>query len=229
MKDVKGVKDVKVTTQVRRILATLERKGTKRDREGMARYGIVAKKVFGVSVAELHGIAKKSGRNHALAMALWKSGWYEARMLSALVDDPARVTLAQMDRQVKQFDNWAICDTLCFHLYDRTPHAWKAIDRWSRRKEEFVRRAAFALLASVALHDKAAPDALFLKRLRLIEAAKDDDRNFVRKGVNWALRGIGKRNVKLRASAIKVARKLASSQSASARWIGKDALRDLGR
>jgi 3-methyladenine DNA glycosylase AlkD len=132
-----------------------------------------------------------------------------------------------MDRQAKQFDNWAICDALCFHLYDRTPHKWKAIDRWSRRKEEFVRRAAFALLASVALHDKTAPDAQFLKRLRLIELAKDDDRNFVKKGVNWALRGIGKRNPKLRAAAIRTARTLANSKSASARWIGRDALREL--
>ena len=221
------MKDMKVSAQVREILKALARKGSKRNRDGMARYAIVAKKVFGVSVGDIRQIGKQAGRNHALALALWKTGWFEARMLSAFVDEPARVTPAQMDRQARQFDNWAICDALCFHLYDRTPHAWRAIDRWSRRKEEFVRRAAFALLASVALHDKAAPDAQFLKRLRLIERAKDDNRNFVKKGVNWALRGIGKRNATLRAASIKVARKLASRESASARWIGKDALREL--
>jgi 3-methyladenine DNA glycosylase AlkD len=213
--------------QVREILKALERKGTRRNRDGMARYAIVAKKVFGVSVGDLRELGKKVGRDHALAMALWKTGWYEARMLTPFIDEPSAVTPAQMDRQAKQFDNWAICDALCFHLYDRTPHKWKAIDRWSRRKEEFVRRAAFALLASVALHDKTAPDAQFLKRLRLIELAKDDDRNFVKKGVNWALRGIGKRNPKLRAAAIRTARTLANSKSASARWIGRDALREL--
>ena len=221
------MKDMKVSAQVRKILKALARKGSKRNRDGMARYAIVAKKVFGVSVGDIRQIGKQAGRNHALALALWKTGWFEARMLSAFVDEPARVTPAQMDRQARQFDNWAICDALCFHLYDRTPHAWRAIDRWSRRQEEFVRRAAFALLASVALHDKAAPDAQFLKRLRLIERAKDDNRNFVKKGVNWALRGIGKRNATLRAASIKVARKLASRESASARWIGKDALREL--
>ena len=221
------MKDMKVSAQVRKILKALARKGSKRNRDGMARYAIVAKKVFGVSVGDIRQIGKQAGRNHALALAVWKTGWFEARMLSAFVDEPARVTPAQMDRQARQFDNWAICDALCFHLYDRTPHAWRAIDRWSRRKEEFVRRAAFALLASVALHDKAAPDAQFLKRLRLIERAKDDNRNFVKKGVNWALRGIGKRNATLRAASIKVARKLASRESASARWIGKDALREL--
>jgi 3-methyladenine DNA glycosylase AlkD len=213
--------------QVREILKALERKGTRRNRDGMARYAIVAKKVFGVSVGDLRELGKKVGRDHALAMALWKTGWYEARMLTPFIDEPSAVTPAQMDRQAKQFDNWAICDALCFHLYDRTPHKWKAIDRWSRRKEEFVRRAAFALLASVALHDKTAPDAQFLKRLRLIELAKDDDRNFVKKGVNWALRGIGKRNPKLRVAAIRTARTLANSKSASARWIGRDALREL--
>ena len=221
------MKDMKVSAQVREILKALARKGSKRNRDGMARYAIVAKKVFGVSVGDIRQIGKQAGRNHALALALWKTGWFEARMLSAFVDEPARVTPAQMDRQARQFDNWAICDALCFHLYDRTPHAWRAIDRWSRRKEEFVRRAAFALLASVALHDKAAPDAQFLKRLRLIERAKDDNRNFVKKGVSWALRGIGKRNANLRRAAIQTARKLARSESSSARWIGKDALREL--
>jgi 3-methyladenine DNA glycosylase AlkD len=214
-------------TAVRDILRQLERRGSKRNRDGMARYGIVAEKVFGVSVADLRAIAKRYGRSHALASALWKSGWYEARMLCAFVDEPARVTIAQMQRQVKAFDNWAICDALCFHLYDKTPHAWTMIDRWAARDEEFVRRAAFALLASVALHDKSAPDQPFLKRLVLIERRASDPRNFVKKGVSWALRGIGKRNPKLRAAARRLAAKLSTSSVPAARWVGKDAWRDL--
>jgi 3-methyladenine DNA glycosylase AlkD len=214
-------------TAVRDILRRLERRGSKRNRDGMARYGIVADKVFGVSVSDLRAIAKQYGRSHALASALWKSGWYEARMLCAFVDEPARVTIAQMQRQVKAFDNWAICDALCFHLYDKTPHAWTMIDRWATREEEFVRRAAFALLASVALHDKSAPDQPFLKRLVLIERSAFDPRNFVKKGVSWALRGIGKRNSKLRAAARKVAARLSTSKEPAARWVGKDAEREL--
>ncbi len=213
--------------EVSEILSWLERRGTRRNREGMARYGIVARKAFGVTVADIRMLAKKVGRDHALAGQLWKTGWYEARMLVAFIADPARLTPAQMDRWTRDFDNWAVCDTLCFHLYDRSPHAWKKVSAWSRRKEEFVRRAAFALLAGLALHDKKAPDAPFLRALPLIERAAPDERNFVKKGVSWALRGIGRRNPKLNAAAVKVARRLAASDSASARWIGKDALREL--
>lgn len=211
------------------ILASLRRRGSKKNRDGMARYAIVAPRVFGVSVGTLRLMAKRIGRHHDLALALWKSGWYEARMLATLVDDPARVTPAQMDRWIKDFDNWAICDTACFHLFDKTPHAWGRITAWSGRPKEFERRAAFALLASVAVHDKGAPDAPFLKSLRLIERAAIDDRNFVKKGVSWALRGIGHRNRALHAAAVNTARKLAASPHASARWIGRDAVGDLMR
>jgi 3-methyladenine DNA glycosylase AlkD len=172
-------------------------------------------------------MGKDIGRDHRLALALWKSGWYEARMLTAFVDDPARVTPAQMDRWAKDFDNWAICDNTCFHLFDKVPHAWGRISAWSRRREEFVRRAAFALLAGVALHDKKALDAPFLRSLRLIERAATDERNFVKKGVSWALRRTGTRNAKLREASAAVAQRLSASDSAAARWIGKDALRDL--
>ena len=167
--------------------------------------------------------------SHELAQALWDTGWYEARMLAAFVDEPDRVTPAQMDRWCKDFDNWAICDTVCFNLFDRTPHAFKKVAQWSKRKDEFVKRAAFALLASVALHDKKSGDAPFLNSLPLIEQAATDDRNFVKKGVSWALRGIGKRSPALNASAIKLAERLATSPNAAARWIGKDTLRDLNR
>jgi 3-methyladenine DNA glycosylase AlkD len=195
----------------------------------MARYGIVAPKVFGVSVTNLKKMARSLGRNHDLAIALWKTGWYEARMLTPFVDEPARVTPAQMDRWARDFDNWAICDGVCFHLFDKTPYAWTKIRRWSTDKREFVRRAAFALIASVALHDKQAPDAPFLRLLPLVERAATDNRNFVKKGVSWALRGVGHRNAKLHAAAIRVAERLATSKDASARWVGKDALRDLTR
>ena len=209
------------------ILAWLERKGTKKNRDGMARYAIVAPKAFGVSVGDIRALGKTVGRDHALADALWKTGWYEARMLVGFVADPARVTPAQMDRWARDFDNWAICDHLCFHLFDRTPHAWRKIAQWGRSRDEFVKRAAFALLASVALHDKEAPDARFLATLPLVERAAADERNFVKKGVSWALRGVGRRNKALHGPAVAVARRLAASDASAPRWVGKDALREL--
>jgi len=211
------------------ILAELRRKGSRRNRDGMARYAIVSPKVFGVSVATIRHIAKGIGRDHSLARGLWTCGWYEARMLTAFVADPARVTPAQMDRWASDFDNWAICDTMCFHLFDKVPHAWGRITAWSRRREEFVKRAAFALIAGIALHDKQEPDARFLRSLRLIERAAADERNFVKKGVSWALRSVGHRNGALHAAAVCTATGLSTSADPSARWIGKDALRDLMR
>jgi 3-methyladenine DNA glycosylase AlkD len=215
--------------KVQAVLAQLKRKGTKRNRDGMARYAIVAPKVMGVSVGDLRAMGKRVGRDHALAIALWKTGWYEARMLASFVADPERVTAPLMDRWARDFDNWAICDTVCFQLFDRSPLAWRKIAQWSTRREEFVKRAAFALLASVALHDKNAPDAPFERSLALIERAATDERNFVKKGVSWALRGIGHRNATLRASALALSRRLAASDDRTSRWIGKDALRDLMR
>ena len=209
------------------ILAWLERKGTKRNREGMARYAIVAPKSFGVSVGDLRALGKKLGHDQKLAEALWKTGWYEARMLATFVADPAKTTPALMDRWARDFDNWAICDTACFHLFDRTPHAFRKIRQWSSRREEFVKRAAFALLASVALHDKKGPDAPFLATLPLIERAAADERNFVKKGVSWALRGVGRRSKALHGPSVALARTLAASESPAARWVGKDALREL--
>jgi 3-methyladenine DNA glycosylase AlkD len=193
----------------------------------MARYGIVAPKVFGVSVSALQQLAKRVGRDHDLAAALWETGWYEARMLTAFVDDPARVTPAQMDRWARDFDNWAICDTVCFHLFDRTPHAWRKVEVWSDRRAEFVRRAAFALLAGLALHDKTTGDDPFLRSLAWIERAASDDRNFVKKGVSWALRTIGRRNPALNAAAVDTARRLVDSPEPAARWIGRGGLKEL--
>jgi len=216
-------------TDVAAALAWLKKRGSKATREGMARYAIVAPQVFGVSVNEIRRLGKTIGTRQDLAEPLWASGWYEARMLVGFVADPARVTPAQMDRWARDFDNWAICDALTFHLFDRSPHAWKKVDAWAVKDAEFVKRAAFALLAALALHDKVAADQAFLDRLLLIEAAASDPRNFVKKGVSWALRSVGTRNVALHAAATSLAARLASSTLAPARWVGKDALRDLGR
>jgi 3-methyladenine DNA glycosylase AlkD len=217
------------STTVRDVLATLKRRGTKRNRDGMARFAIVTDKAFGVSVGDLRRMAKQIGPSHDLAIALWDSGWHDARMLATMVDDPARLTPAQMDRWCRDFDNWGICDTACFHFFDRSPHAWRMVNVWATRKPEFEKRTAFALLASLALHDKQAPDARFTRGLRHIERAATDDRNFVRKGVSWALRSIGHRNARLHAAAVKLATRLSKSSNSTARWVGHDTLRDLMR
>jgi len=211
----------------REVVAWLRRKGTQGTREGMARYAIPSDKAFGVPVGVMKRHARSIGQSHELAAALWETGWYEARMIATFLDEPARVTPEQMDRWCRDFDSWAICDTACFHLFDRTPHAWKKVRTWSANRDEFVKRAAFALLASLAVHDKAAGDEQFLRCLPLVERAGKDERNFVKKGVNWALRTIGRRNAKLNAAAVAVARRLAASSDAAPRWIGKDALREL--
>jgi len=216
-----------VGAEVEAALVALQAKSTKRDRENLARFGITASKAFGVSVANIQLLGKRLGRNHDLAVALWDTGWYEARMLTAFVDEPERVTSAQMDRWCRDFDNWGICDTLCFHLFDRTPHAWKKVSQWHDKRGEFVRRAGFALLACLALHDKRAGDEPFIEGLALVERAASDERNFVKKGVSWALRLIGRRNVALNTEAVEVARRLSASSSAAARWIGRDAVKEL--
>lgn len=215
--------------EVEAAIAWMERNSTRRDLDNLARFGITATKPIGVSMANMRTLAKKIGRNHELAAGLWDTGRYEARMLATLVDDPERVTAAQMDRWSRDFDNWAICDTACFHLFDRTRHAWKKVDSWAGRRGEQQRRASFALLASLALHDKEAGDEEFLRRLPLIEKGAHDSRNFVKKGVSWALRAIGHRNRRLHAAATELAKRLAASDDATARWVGKDTLRDLGR
>ena len=196
-------------------------------RDGMARFAIPNERAFGVPMAKIQAVAKRLGRDHALAEALWDTGWYEARLLAAYVDDPAAVTAAQMDRWARDFDNWAVCDTVCFALFDRSPLAWRKIEQWAKREDEFVRRAAFALLASKSVHDKQAGDAEFLRGLALVEAYACDERNFVKKAVNWALRSVGKRNAALHAAALRTATRLAASAQAAPRWNGKDALCEL--
>jgi 3-methyladenine DNA glycosylase AlkD len=210
------------------VLATLKRLGNPRFRAEMeTRYGIVTKDAFGVRMNEMQRVAKQLGRNHALALALWETGNYEARTVAAFVAEPERVTPALMDRWCRDFDNWAICDTVCFKLFDQLPPAFGRVEAWANRKDEFQKRAAFALLASLALHNEDAGDQVFKDMLPLIEAAATDERNFVKKGVSWALRAIGGRSASLKSAATTLARKLAASEGSAARWIGKDALRSL--
>ncbi|CAN5371981.1 DNA alkylation repair protein [soil metagenome] len=215
------------------ILASLKKVSSKRTREEMQpRYGIVTDKALGVAMSAMMRIAKQSRGsspkwNHELAAVLWKTGWYEARMVACMVDEAALVTPAQMDRWCRDFDNWGIVDTVCFKLFDRSPHAWAKVFEWSDRRDEFQKRAAFALLASVALHDKKSSDDAFERCLPLIERAAADNRNFVKKGVSWALRSMGRRGPALRAAARRVALRLAESSDATQRWVGKDSLKDL--
>lgn len=230
---------VPLANVVKQSLKWLEARGSQTVRDTIGpKYGIHTEQSFGVPVGTIHELAselkkthgpKGTNMRHELAHALWETGWYEARLLAAFIDDPARVTLTQMNRWASDFDNWAICDTACFHLFDRTEYAINRIGAWARRDALFVKRAAFALLASVALHDKEAEDAVFLDVFPLIEAAADDDRNFVKKAVSWALRGIGKRNATLRSAAIELSTRLSTSDDRTRRWIGKDALRDLNK
>jgi 3-methyladenine DNA glycosylase AlkD len=210
-------------------IAALERHARPGGVEGMARYGIVTSdRVLGVSVGDTRAVAKSIGKDQALAEQLWHAGVYEGRMLACFLADPKLVTPELMDAWAADFDNWAICDTACFDLFDKTPHALAKIRDWAPREEEFVRRAAFALLASVALHDRKLSDAVLLDTLPLIEAA-NDNRNFVRKGVSWALRSIGGKRAALHAPSIALAERLAASPDPARRWVGKDALRDLTR
>lgn len=208
-------------------LRWLETTGSKKNIEALERYGIVAPRAFGVTVGDTKKYAKRVGLDHALACELWQSGWYEARLLAAFVDDPKLVTVRQMNRWAAEFDNWAIVDTVCFHLFDRTSQAWSRVPIWAKAKPEFTRRAAFALLWSLSAHDKRASDSDFERFLPAIESAAHDERNFVKKAVNMALRAIGKRSPGLNAAAVETARALSRSKESVPRWVGKHALREL--
>jgi len=209
------------------ILERLRSMGNPKNVEGMARFGLVSKKVLGINKPVLDGIARDVGKGHGLALKLWDSGIYEARILAALVDEPEKVTERQMEEWVKDFDNWGVCDNACMNLFDKTPFAYRKALEWSSRNEEFVKRAGFALMASLVVHDKKAKDHDFLKFLPLIKKESYDDRNFVRKSVNWALRQIGKRNPNLNRAAIETSEKILETRSKAARWIASDALREL--
>lgn len=214
--------------EARAAVAALERMGSKRFADDLAtRYGIrTADRTLGVPMSRIQALGKQLGESHALAAALWATGVYEARTLACSVEDPAQVSAAQMERWCRDFDNWALCDTACFRLFDRTPHAAAKIAEWVTRKDEFQKRAGFALLACVALHSK---DAAQVRRfLPAIERGADDERNFVKKSVSWALRSVG-RIASLRAEALALAQRLAAADEAAPRWVGKDAVRELSR
>ncbi len=211
-----------------RVLRELYALANPRNVEGMARFGIsTCKEALGIPTPVLQKIARKIGRDHALALELWKSGVFEARCIAALIDDPKLVTEEQMERWARDFDNWAVCDNCCGRLFDKTSLAYRKTLEWSRREEEYVKRAAFSLMAALAVHDKQAADVKFLKFLPPIRRESTDERNFVKKAVNWALRQIGKRNVALHKAAIKTAQEIRKIDSPSARWIAADALREL--
>ena len=215
------------TNAVTSLLSRLRRLGSVRNRLGMARFGITSKKVFGVGTKPIFTLRKQIGRNHALAQKLWKTGWYEARVLAFLIAEPTKVTPALMNSWAKDFDNWAITDGTCLHLFADTPHGPPMALKWVKRKEEFVKRAGFVILAVRAVHDKKTDDWTFVPYLKLIEKASKDERNGVKKGVNWALRQIGKRSLALHPKALRLAKKLAASKDPTARWIGSDAAREL--
>lgn len=221
-------------------LVELRAMGSERDRAGMARYGINVENAFGVSIYELRKVAKRLGTDHDLALALWTTGNHEARLLACFVDDPDAVTAAQTEAWAAEFDSWDICDQATTSLFDLTRHAWAKATEWVTRDEEWVKRGGFALMAGLAVHDKKAADRAFAKLFPLIERGASDDRNFVKKAVNWALRNIGKRNQALNVAAIACARRIlaAANQRAggerggdagarAARWVATDALREL--
>jgi len=211
----------------REIIKKLKSFSSKKNVAGMARFGINPKYALGVNVPVLRDLAKKTGRDHKLALSLWKSRIHEARILASMIDEADKVTEKQMDSWVKDFNSWDLCDQCCMNLFDKTAFNWKKALEWPKREEEFVRRAGFALMASLAVHDKKAKDKDFIKLFPLIKKYSIDERNFVKKAVNWALRQIGKRNAVLREKCIKLAKEIQKTDSKSAQWIAKDAVREL--
>jgi 3-methyladenine DNA glycosylase AlkD len=203
----------------------LERTGTAKQKAELARYGIDAPKAFGVSVGALLRYAKGRPKDHALAAALWATGWYEARLLAAMLDDPAQVTPRQMDTWARAFDNWGVCDTVVWHLFDHTPLAWEKAREYAAAKPEFVKRAGFAMVAGRVARDRTSPDEPYLDLLPLVERGASDERPLVRKAVSWALRRLGGRSPALFAASAGLAKRLAASSDAGARWVGADALR----
>ena len=226
--------------RVAQLLDELRGMGSEHDRAGMARYGINVEDAFGVSVYELRRIAKRLGTDHGLALALWATGNHEARLLACFVDDPAAVTEAQLEAWAAGFDSWDVCDQATTSLFDRTPHAWQKAAEWAKRDDAWVKRAGFSLMAGLAVHDREASDAAFQRLLPLVEGGAFDERNFVKKAVNWALRNVGKRNLALHAAAVACAERIRAAANRraggerggepavrAARWVAADALREL--
>ena len=214
-------------TSVEQILERLQAQARPDQVAGMARYGMTAQGRLGVSIPALRKLAKEVGRDHQLALALWQTGIPEARILAAMIDDPRELTGEQMESWVRDLDSWDVCDQVCMNLFEKTPLAWPKIRAWAEREEEFVKRAAFALIACLAWHDRQAPDEPFIALLPVLKRGATDERNYVKKAVNWALRNIGKRNPRLNQAAIETAQEIQQMDSQAARWIASDAIREL--
>jgi 3-methyladenine DNA glycosylase AlkD len=214
-------------TTVTEVMGKLTDLADPKQLDGMSRYGITTDKRLGVKVPQLRKIAKQIGKDHDLALGLWDMGIAEAMILASMVDVPEEVTEEQMEDWVVDFNSWDVCDQVCMNLFDKTPMAWHKVQDWSQREQEYVKRAAYALIACLAWHDKGAPDEKFITLLPLIKTGATDERNYVKKAVSWALRNIGKRNPNLNAIALQTAQELKETDSKPARWIGSDALRDL--
>jgi len=195
--------------------------------KGMARYGINPKNNLGISIYKLRNVAKEIGKDHELALKLWNSGIHDARLLACFVEDPTKVTKEQMDLWAQDFDSWDICDQACTSLFDLTTFAWIKVFEWAESNDEFVKRGAFSLIAGLAVHDKQANDQKFEQFSSLIKKHSIDERNYVKKAVNWALRNMGKRNLVLNKKMIKLAKDISKIDSKSARWIASDAIREL--
>ncbi len=210
-----------------RIIADLKLHANTQAVEGMVRFGIRPAQALGVSIPTLRKMAKEIGRNHALALALWDSGIHEARILASMIDEPSLVSAQQMEKWVKDFDSWDVCDQVCGNLFDKTSYAYQMAVRWCQQEQEFVRRAGFVMMAELAIHDKQAPDESFLQFFPPIKHYADDERNFVKKAVNWALRQIGKRNGHLRTLALQCASDIQRMDSKTAQWVARDALKEL--
>jgi 3-methyladenine DNA glycosylase AlkD len=212
---------------VKDVLDKLQSKAQPEKLEGMAKYGMTVEQRLGVSVPDMRKLAKEIGRDHKLALDLWRTGIAEARIVAGMVGDPAKLTEEQMENWVKGINSWDVCDQVCMNLFEKNQLAWKKIVDWSEREEEFVKRTAFSLVACLAWHDKKASDDKFIEFLPVIIREATDERNFVKKAVNWALRNIGKRNLRLNGAAINAAKEIQRLDSKAARWIAADAIREL--
>ncbi len=215
------------TISIEEVLKRLRGEARPDQLEGMARYGMAVERRLGVSIPNLRKLAKEVGKNHNLALELWKTGIAEARIIAAMIDDPKQLAEAQMEDWVKGINSWDVCDQVCMNLFEKSPLAWRKITDWSEREDEFVKRTAFSLIACLAWHDKKASDDKFIELFPVIVQGANDERNFVKKAVNWALRNIGKRNLNLNKAAIDAAKEIQRLNSKAARWVASDTLREL--
>jgi len=212
---------------VKEVIKKLEAKARGDQLEGMARFGMTLERRLGVSIPDMREISRELGKDHRLAVQLWETGILEARIVAAMVDEPDKLSEAQMEDWVKGINSWDVCDQVCMNLFEKSSLAWKKVTDWSKREEEFTKRAAYALLACLAWHDKDAKDAEFIKLLPVVKRGATDERNFVKKAVNWALRNIGKRNLSLNKTAIRTAKEILRIDTNAARWVATDAIREL--